>query len=301
MERLNGPYGMYATVYGISTKVVHVAHPVPAKAMLTDQYSISKPDKHTSISESLGAIKSPAYDHFKNFSGDGVFTADGSTWKAKRTSVLHCLLKGCTKDDSQESQRLEEEANIAADGFISNATKDRTIDGVVNVVPLLQRATIGLIYRFITHHNVSVRDERVNNKGETNIGSHNQLGDIDNAASDGSDTCTSESALESISNSSLQTKALDNDGNFQNPFHAISSYLEAITNIRMIILAQSRSIWFLLPRWMYRTFSSMYREEEKQMVAIRQFARAACKNAQPGSPLQMLRFKASHNPDMSKE
>ncbi len=27
MERLNGPYGMYATVYGL-TKVVHVGHPV---------------------------------------------------------------------------------------------------------------------------------------------------------------------------------------------------------------------------------------------------------------------------------
>lgn len=25
--------------------------------------------------------------------GDGVFTADGKTWKAKRTSVIHCLLK----------------------------------------------------------------------------------------------------------------------------------------------------------------------------------------------------------------
>ena len=35
MERLNGPYGIYATVYGIQTKVVHVAHPVPARDILT--------------------------------------------------------------------------------------------------------------------------------------------------------------------------------------------------------------------------------------------------------------------------
>lgn len=305
MERLGGPYGMYATVYGISTKVVHVAHPIPAKAILADnQSTLMKPNKHpTSTSESLGAVKSPAYDHFKNFSGDGVFTADGSTWKAKRTSVLHCLLKGCTKDDSQESQRLEEEANIAADCFISNSTimegKKETkvarhvVDGGVNVVPLLQRATIGLIYRFITHHNVDVGipDHRADNEGETK------------AEADGSDTCASESKVSLLSSmtSSPCNDSVDNHDNLKNPFDCISSYLEAITNIRMIILAQSRSIWFLLPRWMYRTFSSMYREEEKQMVAIRQFARAACTNAQPGSPLQMLRFKASHNPHMSQQ
>jgi len=86
MERLGGPYGMYATVYGVSTKVVHVAHPIPAKAILTGNNSLSAKSKssqpakgknRSSIAEFLGAIKSPAYDHFKNFSGDGVFTADG--------------------------------------------------------------------------------------------------------------------------------------------------------------------------------------------------------------------------------
>ena len=30
----------------------------------------------------------------------------------------------------------------------------------------------------------------------------------------------------------------------------------------MIILAQSRSFWFVLPRWCYRWFSSLYRDEE---------------------------------------
>ena len=32
------------------------------------------------------------------------------------------------------------------------------------------------------------------------------------------------------------------------------------------------------------------------MEVIRKFARAACENAQPGSPLQLLRLKESHNP-----
>jgi len=54
MERLNGPYGMYATVYGLNTKVIHVAHPIPAKAILQSC-----------------SLKAPGYDHFKNFCGEG--------------------------------------------------------------------------------------------------------------------------------------------------------------------------------------------------------------------------------------
>jgi cytochrome P450 len=45
----------------------------------------------------------------------------------------------------------------------------------------------------------------------------------------------------------------------------------------------------------------MFKEEEKQMAVIRKFARAACEIAQPGSPLQMLRSKESHNPTMDHD
>jgi len=51
MQRLNGPFGMYGTVYGLSTAVVHIAHPVPAKAVLAGR-----------------SMKQPAYNHFQNFS-----------------------------------------------------------------------------------------------------------------------------------------------------------------------------------------------------------------------------------------
>ena len=37
------------------------------------------------------------------------------------------------------------------------------------------------------------------------------------------------------------------------------------------------------------------------MAVIRKFARVACENAQPGSPLQMLRSKESHNPTMDHD
>ena len=324
MERLNGPYGMYATVYGISTKVVHVAHPIPAKAILMGNTGLSPSAiskngrKRSSIAASLGAIKSPAYNHFKNMFGDGVFTADGKIWKAKRASVLHCLLKGCTKDDSEESLRLEREANIAADSFLSNAMILDQDGGncEVNIVPLLQRATIGLIYRFITHHDVDSacesslsRDKTMNTSAissecvEPQGGSHS-FDDSESSDSNSSLPLASTSSATSILMNDASSKQHRDDASSikdVNPFRSLSSYLEAITNIRMIILAQSRSLWFLLPRWFYRTFSSMFQEEENQMVAIREFAQAACENAQLGSPLQMLRSRESHNPRMEDD
>jgi hypothetical protein len=84
MQRLGGPYDMYGTVYGVATAVVHVAHPVPALAILLSRSS----GELTS-----GACKAPAYDHFKNFCGDGVFTAEGNDWKVKRAAVLHALFR----------------------------------------------------------------------------------------------------------------------------------------------------------------------------------------------------------------
>ena len=82
---------MYATVYGIQTKVVHVAHPIPARAILTgagvveinslgngtgsnDNTGSFSFSHRKSLRMLSGSTKYPAYDHFKNFSGDGVFT-----------------------------------------------------------------------------------------------------------------------------------------------------------------------------------------------------------------------------------
>jgi Cytochrome P450 len=74
----------------------------------------------------------------------------------------------------------------------------------------------------------------------------------------------------------------------------LQQYLESVTHIRMIILAQSRSIWFLLPRWCYAMFAPLYKQEEDTMTAIRQFAHVACAKALPGSPLDQLRNSPSH-------
>ena len=83
MERLGGPHGMYGAIYGLSTRVVHVGHPLPAKTILsglggtgggaiggsirqTTSARANQKRRSTFISSS-GATKAPAYDHFKNF------------------------------------------------------------------------------------------------------------------------------------------------------------------------------------------------------------------------------------------
>lgn len=317
MERLNGPYGMYATVYGIQTKVVHIAHPVPARAVLTgsgvievgdicsssgnnniddklkEGYSGNKHQlrrKSSTLRLLSGSTKYPAYDHFKNFSGNGVFTADGSDWKAKRASVLHCLVRGWNTDNL-----LEIEANRAADSFEREVTdamirSHRTNGGeeekcttTMNVVPMLQRSTIGLIYRLITHQDTDFSLEGLSDTG---------------CASPSLSTATLSSTDSTIDNNgtSLEDRTTD-DGpcNESKIKMLLPLYLESVTKIRMILLAQSRSFWYLVPRWVYRLFSPMYREEERTMGPIREFARLTCENASPQSPLALLSQRPSHS------
>lgn len=306
MERLNGPYGMYATVYGIQTKVVHIAHPVPARAVLTGSGVIEVGDSvaegklkvstHQSRRRSstlrllTGSTKYPAYNHFKNFSGDGVFTADGSDWKAKRASVLHCLVRGWNTDNL-----LEIEANRAADSFereVSMAAamqKNENGDcATMNVVPMLQRSTIGLIYRLITHQ-------------DTDFSSMDGINDdvvvsSSSSSSSTSSTTSSSSASTSGGSDTSQDGKHHRGGNNEAKIKSLLPlYLESVTKIRMILLAQSRSFWYLVPRWVYRLFSPMYREEERTMGPIREFARLTCENAAPLSPLALLSQRDSHS------
>ena len=257
-------YGMFGTVYGISTKVVHIAHPVPARLVLGAE-SLSSSSMNQKQMEvplekglQLGALKRPAYNHFFNFSGQGVFTSDGKDWRMKRTSVLHALFRG--SQGSSFLSRVENEANLAATYFISQV-KDKSNNkrkrqrpqcrsesesDEINVVPLLQRSTIGMIFRYIT------QDETVF------------------------------SYSDSYHKSQSKPSILD-------------QYLDSVTKIRMIILAQARSIWFLLPRWVYVQFSNMFRQEEETMASIRKLAVLACSKARTGSPLDVLKNRPSHN------
>ena len=297
MDRLGGPFGMYGTVYGFSIPVVHVAHPVPARCILMETNTSPGRRRRMSITASSGASKAPAYNHFKNFSGNGVFTADGDEWKEKRASVIHCLLKGISNSNSPATQRLEREANYAANSVIAEVEQVRQEQKrgkgqavlVENIVPMMQRGTIGLIYRYITH----------DDKRQVTVSS--QISERSNGQA-----TTISPGLESTSSSSssLSSLATPTDEAHDDTIEALpadicspnllQSYLQSVTDIRMIILAQSRSFWFLLPRWVYRSFSRMYKEEENTMGPIREFASRACERAQPGSPLAMLRERPSH-------
>ncbi|KAL7491816.1 hypothetical protein ACHAWT_002326 [Skeletonema menzelii] len=302
MERLNGPYGMYATVYGFQTKVVHIAHPVPARAVLTGSGVIEVEDNHieaklnhgthqsrrrsSTLRLLTGSTKYPAYNHFKNFSGNGVFTADGSDWKAKRASVLHCLVRGWNTDNL-----LEIEANRAADSFereVSRAAESRNdANGdcaTINVVPVLQRSTIGLIYRLITHQ-------------DTDFSSMDGISDnfLASSSSSTSSTTSSSSVSNSFDSDTLRKGKNEHGQNEDKIKSLLPLYLESVTKIRMILLAQSRSFWYLVPRWVYKLFSPMYREEERTMGPIREFARLTCENAAPLSPLALLSQRDSHS------
>ena len=154
MKQHGGPYGMFGTVYGITTPVIHVAHPLPAKAILTGRMigttkgASRRPS--VAIAHSTATSKTPSYNHFKNFMGEGVFTADGEDWKAKRAAIMHCLIKGTTSSMSEVSNRLENEANRAANTFcyqvqalqpnddLSIDDSDRSKIATINIVPLLQ-------------------------------------------------------------------------------------------------------------------------------------------------------------------
>ena len=345
MERLDGPYGMYATVYGIQTKVVHVAHPVPTRAILTGAGTIDVADvgelsysrqRHSGRRSSLrgiisgsvkdaqvdgrtqprrrssaarfltGSTKSPAYDHFKNFSGDGVFTADGADWKAKRASVLHCLIR-----NSNIEETLEAQANRSADCFerevkaatlfgqsVEKVKSERPGRRVIDVVPMLQRSTVGLIYRLITHHEIDFSPNSSEAMTRINTYASSREGDPPSPRS-------SATSLERLVNSQTsessgrccQVSPTENDHDVKS---LLPTYLDSVTKIRMIILAQSRSFWYLMPRWIYRLLSPMYREEEKTMKPIRNFALQTCKNAKEGSPLDLMRKRASHSGSNSK-
>jgi Cytochrome P450 len=249
MQRLNGPFsgGMYGTVYGLSTAVIHVAHPIPALALLGATTTAMPHRKSGGNGDiAVGTGKAPAYNHFKNFCGQGVFTADGEDWRTKRAAVLHALLRS-SSGTSSFYEHVEQETHRAAlslfqelDSRIALAETSGSCFST-NIVSVLQRTTIGLIYKYITH---------------TELASTEQCQD---------------------STTSKPTKR-----------NLVSLYLESITRIRMIILAQSRSVWFLLPQWCYRTFASLYQEEERTMEPIRAMARSACQNAHPSSPLGSL-------------
>ncbi|CAM9273988.1 unnamed protein product [Ectocarpus sp. 4 AP-2014] len=239
MEVLEGPHGMYGTVFGTQA-VVHVAD--PEAAALNRKLCCSTPPplaQHT---------KRPGYDHFGSFFGRGVFTADGEEWRKKRATVAHALFRGgaVTASDGGlagsrgvvsgdvgggrgatggSGKALAVLANEEADSLLREMETLREEGGEleVEVVRLLQRHTLNLVHRFLCG---------------------------------GEDVCASPERK-----------------------HLLSRYLDAVTDMRMVILARSRSVWMFAWGWVYRAFSPFHARETKNMLPIREFAELVIETA----------------------
>ena len=155
MKRLNGPFGIYGTVY-FSQKVVHVADRTVAMALLGMSPSQSSPSfssssfPTTSPTPITGTAKNPAYAHFLSLFGRGTFTSEGSEWKKKRQSVIHSLCRG------EMMSKLDEIVLSVWDGFASGIDNSNSnINNEINILPHLQRATIGVIYNYLTHNELN--------------------------------------------------------------------------------------------------------------------------------------------------
>ncbi len=253
-------HDMYGTIYGRNTGVIHMAHPIPIRDILAS--SVCSPNK------------TPAYDHFSSFCGRGVFTTDGDDWTRKRHAVVTALFR-----NHGFVARVEDVCQTAAKRLIDTIIQSRPTNNShhdhnhntilkLNIVPLLQRATIGLIYRYLTH----ASEEHL-------FGS----------------TTTKEDTDTTISKTST-TPPNDDDDDTNERF--LQEYLQAITNIRLNLLAQSRSLaYLLLPRWAYPHGSRLYRLEQQDLLpAIRTLALAACRQAQPHSPLHLLLQNPIYSP-----
>ncbi|KAL7557622.1 hypothetical protein ACA910_011903 [Epithemia clementina (nom. ined.)] len=391
MQRLQGPYGMYGTVYGLSTPVIHMAHPVPIQHVLVGGPA------------SVGggqSQKAPAYNHFTNFCGHGVFTADGADWKAKRAAVLHALFarkpslgnrpSTTTTTTVHYEERLLTLANQSAHALIQTIQllqqqrpqqqlqqqqqqqqqddeETRTASCSLNIVPLLQQSTVGLIFQYTTGSTWSehVIDDNNNEKitmvssgppqsrnpqqdrcqttktmtttttkhimphgkpepdATTNLApckssptpsrsivSPSTSGLVASSVLSSSSSSLSSSSSSTSTVSTLAASCTSTPSVSSAPPPPSSSpsssaflklYLESITRIRMILLAQSRSIWFLLPSWCYRTFSNLYQQEEEVLQPIRALAHYACVVAQPGSPLAMLQALPLYQPQAQEK
>ncbi len=195
MEKMGGPLEMYGTVYG-STALVHVGDPAAAKAVLQS------------------STKSPGYHHFKSFCGNGVFTADGREWEAKRRTINHAIL---SRERMNEWPRLVNDMadDLEAEISLHITSPDDDNEEGVEALPLLQRRTLNLTHQFLA----------------------------------------GDDAIKSPTLAQL-----------------VDPYIRAVMEIRMVILAKSRSVWFLLSDWLYTNFSLLHKRHEVSMEVIRLFS-----------------------------
>ncbi|CAM9590298.1 unnamed protein product, partial [Ascophyllum nodosum] len=63
----------------------------------------------------------------------------------------------------------------------------------------------------------------------------------------------------------------------------VTRYLNAVTDMRMVILARSRSVWMFAGGWIYRAFSPLHARETRNMKPIREMAKLVLEAAAYGN------------------
>lgn len=179
-----------------------------------------------SLDKNQGQIKNPYYNHFQPFFNQSSFIDEGKSWKEKRKAVVHGCFKGVDLD------RVLKPLIVKCLGVevLEVLERERVEEGegggwqkVDDVVPCLQRMSLGVIFEFLT--GVGLNGKRNGEDFEVKQSSS----DDNNSGSP-----------------NIPTKP------------EISNYLSSVLKMRLITLAHSRSLFYhLLPSSIYTLISPL--------------------------------------------
>eukprot|EP00903_Cladosiphon_okamuranus_P014695 g13621.t1 len=182
--------------------------------------------------------KRPGYDHFGGFFGRGVFTADGEEWRRKRATVAHALFRvssapAASAPSPSGNARAGRASNGGGGGKGLAVLANEVADSLLREVDALRAGEGG--------GELEVDIVRLLQRHTLNLIHRFLCGGEDVSAS-------------------LEKQRL------------LPRYLDAVTDMRMVILARSRSLWMFAWGWVYRAFSPFYAKEMQNMGPIREFA-----------------------------
>ncbi|CAM9570341.1 unnamed protein product [Pylaiella littoralis] len=202
--------------------------------------------------------KRPGYDHFGAFFGRGVFTADGEEWRKKRTTVTHALFRGRAPGPSSgESGGVGGEGCGCGGGGGSGSGGGGGGGGGGKSLSVLANEEADSLLKEMEALQQQVKE--VMEVEIVRLLQNHTLNLIHRFLCNGEDVCASP-----------QRKRL------------LPRYLDAVTDMRMVILARSRSVWMFAWGWAYRAFSPFHARETRNMVPIREFAELVLETATAG-------------------
>ncbi|CAN0356191.1 unnamed protein product, partial [Ectocarpus sp. 8 AP-2014] len=196
----------------------------------------------------LRHTKRPGYDHFGSFFGRGVFTADGEEWRKKRATVAHALFRGGAVTASGGGVA---DTRGVVSGDVGGGRS--AAGGSGKALAVLANEEADSLLREVE----ALREEGGELEVEVvRLLQRHTLNLVHRFLCGGDDVCASPERK-----------------------HLLSRYLDAVTDMRMVILARSRSVWMFAWGWVYRAFSPFHARETKNMLPIREFAELVIETA----------------------